>query len=34
MESIDFSLKNYLSLLYLKSDELKMSLTISDHRTV
>lgn len=32
LESIDLSLKSYLTLLYLKCDEMKVSLTISDHK--
>jgi hypothetical protein len=30
-DSLDISLKNYLSMLYLKNDELKILLTVGDH---
>lgn len=31
-DCIDISLKTYLSLLYLKSDDLKVTLVIGDHK--
>ena len=33
-DSLDISLKNYLSMLYLKSDDLRISLCIGDHGKV
>jgi hypothetical protein len=33
-DSMDISLKNYLAMLYLKSDDMKIFLSINDHRTL
>ena len=34
METLDISLKNYLSMLYLKNDDLKLYLSINEHRNI
>lgn len=34
LESIDISLKTYLTLLYIKGEEMKVSLAISDYKVI